>query len=316
MNVVDLFNNQNILMIFICLILGVLLRLLNRLPASTPRVLNGVVIHFSFPALILVQAPLLWQKVNSANDLWIPVLFPWMQFLVAILFFVWLGHKRNWSKEVVGALILTAGLSNTSFVGFPLLEAMMGSKALQVAILVDQLGSFLLVSSLGLVTAASFAGASVGILSIVKRVATFPPFLVLVFSIGLAKFDVNLPSVFQDVLHRVAGTLVPLALISVGFQLSVGRNALKRLMPLSLGLLFKLILAPLLAAGVLFGLLNRHDLLANVTFLEVAMAPMITGAILVAEFDLDVEIANLMVGVGIPLSLISTAIWHHFFVGN
>jgi predicted permease len=39
------------------------------------------------------------------------------------------------------------------------------------------------------------------------------------------------------------------------------------------------------------------------------MAPMITGSIIAAEYDLDGDLAALMVGVGIPLSFLTLPIW-------
>jgi predicted permease len=47
-----------------------------------------------------------------------------------------------------------------------------------------------------------------------------------------------------------------------------------------------------------------HEI-ARITILEAAMAPMITGAIVAKENDLDPELCSLMVGIGIPLSLLS-----------
>jgi predicted permease len=47
----------------------------------------------------------------------------------------------------------------------------------------------------------------------------------------------------------------------------------------------------------------------QVTLFEAAMAPMITGSIIAAEYDLDGDLAALMVGVGIPLSFLTLPIW-------
>lgn len=43
--------------------------------------------------------------------------------------------------------------------------------------------------------------------------------------------------------------------------------------------------------------------------LEAAMAPMITAAVVARELDLDGEIAQLLVGIGIPLSFATVSIW-------
>jgi predicted permease len=47
-------------------------------------------------------------------------------------------------------LILTAGLGNTSFLGFPIIEALYGQEGMKTAILVDQPGTFVVLSTLEL----------------------------------------------------------------------------------------------------------------------------------------------------------------------
>jgi hypothetical protein len=47
----------------------------------------------------------------------------------------------------------------------------------------------------------------------------------------------------------------------------------------------------------------------RVTLVEAAMGPMITGAIVAVEHGLDAELCSLLVGAGIPLSLITVPLW-------
>ena len=58
-----------------------------------------------------------------------------------------------------------------------------------------------------------------------------------------------------------------------------------------------------------FKVLKSHDFATHVTWLESAMAPMITAAVVASEFHLDSEVSNLMVGLGIPLSLLTVTLW-------
>jgi predicted permease len=51
---------------------------------------------------------------------------------------------------LTGCLILTAGLGNTSFLGFPIIEALYGQEGMKTAILVDQPGTFVVLSTLEL----------------------------------------------------------------------------------------------------------------------------------------------------------------------
>lgn len=303
---------EQFILIFLCLFIGWALRKFDLLDDSSPRVLIRILIYASFPALVVVQAPLLFSKVSHLSEVWIPASMAWILFIVAFCIFAPLGRVLGWSRKTIGALILTAGLANTSFVGFPLLEALMGSESIQTAIIVDQAGSFLVVSTLGMLCGASFSGAHVSAAYLLRRIVTFPPFITLVFTYILFLFNISLPEGVLGACQRLGGTLVPLALVSVGVQLSLDLSHIKTHgFQLLLGLSYKLVLAPILFMVFYFwGLGNATDP-AKIAVLESAMAPMITGAIVAAEFDLDTDVANLMVGIGIPLSLLTIPILHH-----
>ncbi|HVK60602.1 MAG TPA: AEC family transporter, partial [Bdellovibrionales bacterium] len=268
----------NFIVIFFSFGAGLLLRhSRTRFPAQSARALNAFVIHLSYPALILAQFPLLLKNTPIDTKLLLPVSMAWIQFALSWITFSFLGKKFGWSRATIGALILTAGLGNTSFVGFPLLEALLGLEAVGVGIIVDQPGSFLVLSTIGIITAAAFAGASLDPRSIAKRVFTFPPFLALLLSIvwwatGLVGYD-QLKTPFE----RISTTLVPLALFAVGLQMGFNAEVLRaKGRKLFAGLSFKLVAVPVFFFGFYMFLLGQRDFVAHVTVLESAMAPMIT----------------------------------------
>lgn len=301
----------NFVLILLCLVAGFGLRRRGRFTAGSAHALNVFVIYLAFPALVLQQVPELLGATGFGVDLLIPVSMAWIQFILAFAIFYPLGEKLGWKRSATGAVILTAGLGNTSFVGFPVLEALLGPESLRSAILTDQAGSFLTLSTLGLVCASYFSGVSASLGSVIKRIVSFPPFLALVTAALLFATGLSIPADLTKMLEKLSSTLVPLALVSVGIQLDVKPALIrKRLAPLGLGLLYKLILIPLVLTIFYVGVLASHSSATQVAILESAMAPMITAAIVAAEFDLDTEIANLMVGVGIPLSLVSVYVWH------
>ncbi|NOT82122.1 MAG: AEC family transporter, partial [Gallionella sp.] len=52
-----------------------------------------------------------------------------------------------------------------------------------------------------------------------------------------------------------------------------------------------------------------HGQAMQVTIFEAAMPPMITAAILAAEHDLDPQLANLMVAIGLIVSFVTLSGW-------
>lgn len=304
---------SNFIVIIACIIAGILCRRLRNFPGNTGQVLNSVIIFISLPALVLSQMPQLLANLDFNGNWWLPVSMAWITFSLSFLFFVFIGKKLEWSRAKIGALILTAGLGNTSFVGFPLLEALIGPHAIPVGVLVDQAGSFLVVSTLGIMVASLYSGAHINPQIMAKRVSTFPPFIALILSILWASTGLKGSEILLPAFSKIAATLIPLALFTFGFQLRFEIKILKkRWLALSLGLCFKLILVPAFFAFFYLKFLGRNDLAAHVTIIESAMATMITAAVVATEFNLDTELANLMVGIGIPISLITVPLWNYF----
>lgn len=304
---------NNFIVIFACMIAGILCKRLKTFPQNSAQTLNSFIVFLSFPSLVLSQLPLLLKNMSFQGLWWLPVSMAWITFALAFAFFSIIGKKLNWSNAKIGALILTAGLGNTSFVGFPILEALIGPHAIPIGVLVDQPGSFLVLSTLGITTASIFSGGKVTSSLIAKRVFSFPPFIALLLSVLWVQFGLVASDTLLPPLSKIASTLVPLALFSVGFQLNFNIKILrKRWLGLSLGLIFKLICIPAFFSFFYIKILGGSDLATQVTVIESAMASMITSAIVATEFNLDSEMANLMVGISIPISLISVPIWNYF----
>ncbi len=280
------------------LVLGALARRSGRFPEETARALNAYVINVALPALVLRAV----HRLTLVPELLVAAVTPWLVFVGAWLFFRAVGPRLGLSPGTVAALVLTGGLSNTSFVGLPLIEGLRGAEGVRVAVVVDQLGSFPVLATLATVYAARAAAQDTRPAALVRRMVGFPPLLALVFA--LLSHPWAWPGWVDAVLGRLGDTLTPLALFSVGFQLRLA-GVWRRKGPLALGLGFKLALAPLAIALVLRWVPGMSPLTFEVSVLQAAMAPMITAAILAADHGLDPELSALMVGVGIPVSFLT-----------
>ncbi len=292
-----------ILMIFVWIGAGLALRVAGAPPRAFARV-NRFIIWVSLPSTVLLNV----HKLGWERSYWVPVSMAWLVFLAAAAVFVAAGRRYRWSPRTVGALILTAGLGNTSFLGFPLLRALYGEGALRIAILTDQPGSFMVLSTLGLGAAAYFSSGRASLSGILGRMLRFPPMWALIAAAVLRA--AAYPAFVEAALRLGGRTLVPLALISVGGALRFDRRLLDReRTPIVLGLLYKLVLAPAAMGVFLVGFLHLRGEAVRITLLEAAMAPMITGAIVAEEYGLDAELSSLMVSAGVPLSLITVPLW-------
>lgn len=302
---------ENVALLVSCLAIGIGLRRGGRLPENAAAALNGFIIHISLPALIILYVHQL--KIDSS--LLYPVAAPWMLFGLGLALFVTVAKLARWSAPTTGALILSGSLANTSFVGLPMIEAFYGVGFLGLGILIDQLGTYMVLSTLGIIVAVTFStghAGSASAASVVRKVATFVPFQALLLALVLRPID--FPAEVEGLLGRLGATLTPLALVSVGYQLRLS-DLHGRLSPLALGLLFKLILGPLLIALVLVKLIGIDGQMTQVTIFEAAMAPQIGAAIVAIEHKLDPPLVTLMVGIGIPLSFLTLPAWWYLLQG-
>lgn len=302
----------NFIIIFTSFFLGLFCKRVQRFPQTTGLSLNLFVVYVSLPALILSRLPSLLKAIDLRGHWWLPVGMAWVSFLISFMTFKILANRLGWTKAKTGALILTAGLGNTSFVGFPILEALLGPDSIQIGILADQPGSFLVLSTVGVLVAAIFGGGESSIKMMAKRVGLFPPFIAMILSIVWTILGLPYRDILASPVEKISMTLVPLALFVVGFQTQFNWSVIRRrILPLSLGLSMKLVVLPLFFYLIVFKMLRIQDEFALVTVLESAMATQITSAVVASEFNLDSELANLMVGLSIPISLFSVPLWYH-----
>lgn len=284
------------------LLLGYLFAHRQWMPAHAPSVLNAWVIRIALPALVLVQIP----RIDFAPELAFAALGPWIVALGACVVIPLIGRLLRWDRPRIGAVLLTCGLGNTAFMGLPMTQALFGPQAVGTAVIADQLGSFMALSTLGVIVAAVFSGQSVRGGAITKRVLLFPPFGALVLAL-LVALTPGWPSWLETVLDRLGETLTPVALFTVGFQMRFG-DAWRLRQPILAGLSWKLLLAPLCVLG--FGLaLGIDGELRDVTITQTAMAPMITAGIMAADARLEPPLATAMLAVGITLSLLTVPLW-------
>jgi predicted permease len=292
----------NLILLILCFIAGMLLHIFKRMQVNTPAVLNSFIIHVSLPALTLLYV----HDLKISGDVGLMAAMGWICFALSAGFFRLIGRWLGLPRPTVGALILTGGLCNTSYVGLPMIEAYYGHHGLASGIIVDQLGSFLVLSTLGITVAGIYSSGRPTVSEMAKRIFLFPPFIALL--IALLLIPVEYPAWLTILLKRVGDTLAPLALLSVGFQLRLGHLAGNG-RNLVIGLAFKLVLVPLVLYLIYVPLLGAHGQAIQITLFESAMPPMITSAILATEHDLDPPLATLMVAVGLVISFATLTGW-------
>lgn len=180
---------------------------------------------------------------------------------------------------------------------------------METAVIVDQPGSFMVVSTVAIVVATMYSRGKTNGATMVKKILFFPPFIAFLLAIALNVFQMEIPHVLQSVFQKLGSTITPIALVAVGMQLEFDRKS-KHWKFLTLGLFFKLFLTPAFFYVVYLLILGARGLEVQVSVLESAMAPMITGTIVASTYGLKPKLSSMMVGFGIPLSFITLIFWY------
>ncbi len=155
------------------------------MPLSAPAVLNSFIINVSLPALTLLSI----HGMQLTSGALLPASMPWLHFALAAAFFLMVGRVMKLPRATVGALILTGGMGNTSFLGLPMIEAFYGKAGLGYGIMVDQFGSFMVLSTLGITVAGFYSDGAPSAGAILKRIVLFPPFISLLAALLLIGVD-------------------------------------------------------------------------------------------------------------------------------
>ncbi|MDP3275183.1 MAG: AEC family transporter [Deltaproteobacteria bacterium] len=296
---------SGVALVLVFLLAGWLLRRMGRVSYSSAQVLTRVVVDVALPALTFRAMRGL--VVTSLRDVLVPVLSAWVGFAVVAGTLVWVGRARGWSKQDTGALVVVASVGNTAFVGLPLIEGLFGRQALATATLVDQGGSFFVVSTASVMLAAHFAGKSVSLRGMVRSVFLFAPMVGAIA--GLLSRGHALPSLLDDASARLAALVIPLALMAVGLRMRWDATTLRTSGPrVAFALALKLIVAPAAVLAFARALGLSGEPLA-VTVAQCGMAPMVTAGIIAMEYGLSAEIASALVALGLLVSLPTVSLW-------
>ena len=285
---------EQFVFIIALLLIGMMLQKMDA-PADFSKSLNFFVIYVSLPATVLIQIP----KVDLDLSALGVIAVPWL--LLPIMVAIVLAMTRDYPLQVRAALLLVIPLGNTSFVGIPIIHTLLGEEAIPYVLMYDQFGTFLMLSLYGSAVIARFETGSFHKRLILKKLLIFPPFIFLIFALIFGE----MPLLVYPYIQLLASTLVPLALVSVGYSMRLGGDLDYGM--LSKALAVKLAVMPFIAFGLLVAM-GAQPLALQTAVLESGMPSMITAGALAIASGFAPTLSAAMVGYGIIVSLITLPI--------
>ena len=291
-------------LILICISAGVIISRLRILPVDAYKGINAWVINIALPALALRFVP----EIAWNNQLLLPTIGPVFIWVGAWLFVRIYDRNKQLPAGSRTALLVTCGLGNTAFLGFPMVAAFYGEQEIHHAVVFDQI-TFITFSTLGVITilkASSGKSDALNISFFIKKVLRFPPLIGCLVALTVSRFTDF--SLVNPLLDRLITTLSPMALFSIGLQLKFG-SIQQELKLIAAGLFYKLLLAPCLIL-LLALLLHSSGNPAKISVFQAAMSSHITVSLLAGQHGLNPRYCSLIVAMGIITGFITTAGWY------
>lgn len=291
------------LLLVLLFTLGIIARSFKFLPADLHRRINKFIVFIPLPAITLSKIP----HLQITHEVLFPIASAWIIFAVSIAYAFSVGKWLNFSKQTIACIILCCGLGNTSFVGYPVLKYFYGEESIRYAIFVDQPGSFLIMSTFGVLIAAYFSASGMSPRNVLSKLISFPPFIVFMIALFIPAHYIEGSTL--NILNFLGKFMIPLAMLSLGLQFKWNLKSIEW-HKFAAGVIYKLLLAPLLIYFLYFVLMHQRGELYSVSVLECAMPPMITSSIIATEYGLDEALANSLPTIGLLFSIPTLFIWH------
>ena len=158
-----------------------------------------------------------------------------------------------------------------------------------------------------IITAAYYAAEKPSFKEIATSVFKFPVFLAFLIAVLMNVSDLKFTPVLAELLKKLAAPFSFLAMLSIGLQMEFPKKS-AIFTQLFWGLIFKLVLSPLLIFVLFAIVLKQKGTVAEICLLGAALGPMNTAAIIASKHGLNPPLASAMVGIGIPISLVTVLI--------
>src|SRR3990167_2222125 len=259
---------------------GALSTKLKNFPSDTDTALNDFVFYFAMPFLLFISmATTPIDEILNWHFIFVYFLAALIPFIIALL---WLWRSNSPPKSIVLALGISS--PNVAYMGIPVLTTLLGGQVLIPITLATVM--FCLFMAIGVVIIEiSKPDTSLlhvirnGMLSLIKNPLIVAPVLGILVSI----FHIQIPQVFAHICNVVGATAGPCALFAIGETL-MRRKAQFEIKFLSIALLLKLILQPMLVLIILY-FIPMNPFWSASTFILTGLPTLMICYILAQQFN-------------------------------
>lgn len=267
------------------------------------RALTDLVFYILLPALVL---DVIWRTpLNSAS---LQISFLAICGIVTGLIIMWIVLKfLKANKQQTGALLLAASFPNSTYLGLPVLDQVLGPHTRSTVLQYDLFACTPILLSFGMLLAQFYGGNKTGVHP-VQELMKVPPLWAVSIGISLNLVGIHQPDILHSGLSLLAGGVVPLMLIVLGMSIrwhSLRLRFMRLLVPV---VLISLILVPLAVFGVSQIIGMTPELNISVVLIT-AMPTMVFGIVICERYHLDSELYAAAVTLTTIMSLLTLPVW-------
>ena len=257
---------------------GILLRRLHVLSTEDTTSIRKFVFNVSLPALTFIS---LYSNPIPIKALW---LIPGVIVIQVLGYLTFRLVPMRYRETVFSGF-----LGNTAFMGYPVVQAILGQGALPLAVIYEQTHSFMVLSVWVHKNARNFIN---------------PPLVAMLLALILKR--VALPQFFTDACQLVGNSTSPLAMLFLGLTVDLDFNW-RALIPAAI----KLALVPAMALALTLILPVAGDI-RSAFIIESAMPTLAASVVYGAEIGLDVQKLSRNVVISTLLFPLTILFWGRF----
>lgn len=290
---------NQILVLFLLLLCGLIARKLNILDSSLTKGLSTLLIKLSLPALIISSMNMKFSPnlLKESGQ----ILIISLAVYILSFFAAWIVSKVYKNDSDVGIYQFITVFSNVGFMGYPVVEAILGKEALFYTAIYNLPFNLLLFT--------------IGIYYLSRqhdykhplnlKILLNPGIIAVLIGFTLFLLGNPLPTFINNTISMLGSITTPLSMLIVGSiltQVSVKKLFThKRLYVISI---IRLIILPVVVLGLLSLFIDQHYLIAVPTIIA-AMPAAANAAILSEEYGTNPEVASQGVFITTLLSIIT-----------
>lgn len=268
--------------IFLLLLVGYGSKKLRILGVKDTGVINSIVLNLALPAFIFSSIhgkPLEFDMIKAPFiGIAVDVVVLGAAYLIARLL--------KLDRPTTAGLMIAASFGNTGYMGLPVVSAVFKGDggSMLTAAMMDSFAMRIMLCTVGIAVATTFAGRKfdwLGTLEFVKS----PMFAALVIALLLRKTP--MPEFLMSGIDKMGGATVPLSMISVGLNLSMGSVGKWPLGTVAAALLKMAAMPALMCLGV--SLMRIDHSVARVAILEMGMPSAIFGGVIAGRYGANKE---------------------------